>query len=121
MDNVGGTQKVSHGEARSTDVCFVFAGSIPATPISITQRRRMAKSAENRAEAGRILANWILDTKLHRDTFKLPSLSVGRVFKQDPWDCGVPRCGYCSPRYGKRDRQSLRKEERAALDLQEES
>lgn len=55
----------------------------------------MAKSFERREQARRILKSYTQRAKLHGDTHVLGNLSFGKVFKQDPWDCGDPGCQYC--------------------------
>lgn len=78
----------------------------------------VAKSAINRHHAKRIYSNWVRNVKLSQSQYKLESLSFGKVFKQDPWDCGVPQCTMCTgwrvEDKAKR-RASLRKAERQAL------
>jgi hypothetical protein len=78
----------------------------------------MAKSAANRHEAKRIYKNWVYKCKEGNTHYKLESLSFGKVFKQDPWDCGRPQCGVCNgwkiKEFSKR-REALRKDERKAL------
>lgn len=62
--------------------------------------------------------NWVRDCKANQCDYKLDSLSFGKVFKQDPWDCGVPQCPKCGlwkiEDKAKR-RQSLRNDERKGL------
>jgi len=55
----------------------------------------MAKSARRRKHAARIYKNWVRKCKTAQCTYKLNSLSFGKVYKQDPWDCGNPQCGMC--------------------------
>ena len=54
----------------------------------------MAKSSKRRHHAQRILNRWY---NLHRALDYVPetSLSFGKVFKQDPLDCGNPQCQLC--------------------------
>lgn len=55
----------------------------------------MAKTAYQRHEAERLLNKW---KKLHKHLGFIPeqSLSFGKIFKQDPLDCGNPKCMICS-------------------------
>jgi hypothetical protein len=55
----------------------------------------MAKTAYQRHQAEKIQNKWI---KLHKHLDFIPekSLSFGKNFKQDPLDCGNPRCMICS-------------------------
>lgn len=76
----------------------------------------MAKSAKRRAEAQRILNNWIRTCKESNHKVQLKRLSMGRVFKQDPYDCGNTKCEMCNPKYSKSDRQSMRREEAEELE-----
>lgn len=78
----------------------------------------MAKSAVRRKQAARIYMNWVYQCKKDGCRYKLESLSFGRVFKQDPWDCGYPQCNVCTSwkvEDNTKRRQSLRKDERDAL------
>jgi hypothetical protein len=55
----------------------------------------MAKSSYSRHQAQKIKDRW---EKLHKHLEFIPenSLSFGKIFKQDPLDCGNPKCNICS-------------------------
>lgn len=77
----------------------------------------MTKSAQRRHDATRILKNWERNIKLSQCDEMLKGLSWGKVFNQDPWDCGNPRCYLCSGKYlPNKERLKARLEERQALD-----
>jgi hypothetical protein len=72
----------------------------------------MAKTAKRRAEAMRLLSKW-------RKQYSHPiPLSLGRVYKQDPFDCGIASCEVCK-RYSNKvkGRQVFRKHEREAYNI----
>jgi len=75
----------------------------------------MAKSARRRAHGARILNNWARSHKTGQEPWKLLELSFGKVFKQDPWDCGNSR-----KRRNYKERKAARREEREAYALLEE-
>lgn len=56
----------------------------------------MAKSSTRRHHAKRIQDKWIRLSK-HFDYIPDKSLSFGKVFHQDPLDCGNPQCNLCHP------------------------
>lgn len=75
----------------------------------------MAKNAKRRREGARLLAKWERTFKICGDRDRLAKLSYGKVFKQDPFDCGNPQCGICTGWKVKEKwatRTSLRKSER---------
>jgi hypothetical protein len=55
----------------------------------------MAKTSYSRHQALKLKAKW---EKLHKHLEYIPenSLSFGKIFKQDPLDCGNPKCVICS-------------------------
>jgi len=55
----------------------------------------MAKTSYRRHQAQKIKDKW---ERLHKHLEFIPknSLSFGKIFKQDPLDCGTPECGICS-------------------------
>lgn len=57
----------------------------------------MAKSPKNRHHAKRILSKWNRLSKALSHIGVIPegSLSLGKTFKQDPFDCGNPDCTVC--------------------------
>lgn len=65
----------------------------------------MAKTSYQRHQAKRLQNKW---KKLHKHFEFIPdnSLSFGRIFKQDPLDCGNPKCKICSysKLYSKREK-----------------
>lgn len=80
----------------------------------------MAKSAYSRAKTVSILNNWRTICKQYGEEHKANKLSFGMVFKQDPYDCGRPKCCLCSHKNiidHKKPRVQLRKEEREAKEL----
>ena len=54
----------------------------------------MAKSARRRHDTERLLAKW---KRLHEHLGFVPesSLGFGKIYKQDPLDCGNPECKLC--------------------------
>lgn len=65
----------------------------------------MAKTAYQRHHTKRLQNKW---KKLHKHIEFIPesSLSFGKIFKQDPLDCGNPKCSICSysKLYSKREK-----------------
>lgn len=56
----------------------------------------MAKSPKNRHHAERILSKWQrLGKLLGHPGISEESLSFGKTYKQDPFDCGNPNCQVC--------------------------
>ena len=55
----------------------------------------MAKTAYSRHQAERLQNKWKRMHK-HFDFIPEQSLSFGKIFKQDPLDCGNPKCKICS-------------------------
>ena len=55
----------------------------------------MVKTAESRLLAESILNKWV-KVKDRNDT---RPISIGRVFKQDPYDCGNTKCVLCHNKY----------------------
>lgn len=65
----------------------------------------------------RLRRKWLNLLQKMSPTRDLECLTFGRVFSQDPIDCGSPRCPICSFEkilHSKRDRILRRKEERKA-------
>ena len=53
----------------------------------------MVKNSNQRHHNARLLNKW---TKLSKHYEFIEShLALGKVFKQDPFDCGNPQCGVC--------------------------
>lgn len=78
----------------------------------------MAKSAINRHHAVRLVQKWTRAHKVGQCEFKLDSLSLSKVFKQDPWDNGYSDKNTVRAlvKEGGKTRASLRRDEREALD-----
>jgi hypothetical protein len=72
----------------------------------------MAKTSTRRHHAKRIQDKWIRLSK-HLGHIPQSSLSFGKIFHQDPLDCGNPNCQICSAsKINDRTRQESRKIER---------
>jgi hypothetical protein len=67
----------------------------------------MAKNSTRRHHAKRIQDKWIRLSK-HFDFIPENSLSFGKIFHQDPLDCGVPNCSVCSGHKQNKTRQKTR-------------
>jgi len=67
----------------------------------------MAKTSARRHHAKRIQDRWIRLSK-HLGHIPQSSLSFGRIFHQDPLDCGVPNCPVCSGHKQNKTRQKTR-------------
>lgn len=78
----------------------------------------MSKSLKRRQQTKRLRERWFrLLSRLDPDR-NLECISFGRVFSQDPFDCGRPDCLLCSREkvlHRKAKRVRLRVEERIAL------
>ncbi|QGT54583.1 hypothetical protein b3_0344 [Synechococcus phage B3] len=63
----------------------------------------MAKTSYSRHQAQKLKNKWERLSK-HLEYIPESSLSFGKLFKQDPCDCGNPKCAICS--YPKRFRKN---------------
>lgn len=83
--------------------------------VGLNLLTNMAKSRSSRHHTERLRNKWLkllkgMDIGIHED-----ALTFGKIFSQDPLDCGNPRCGICSMEkvhQRKLDRVARRKEER---------
>lgn len=78
----------------------------------------MAKTALRRHSTEKLRKKWSDYLKHNSMGCSPKSLSFGRIYSQDPLDCGNPRCLVCSLDkllFSKKERVLKRKEEREAL------
>lgn len=79
------------------------------------RRMKMAKSSIRRHHTKRLQDKWNRLSK-HFGYIPESSLSFGKIFNQDPLDCGVPNCPICSSHKQNKTRQATRILEKTAID-----
>lgn len=55
----------------------------------------MAKSAQRRHHAKRLLRKWSNELKHYSYMENCKALSFGKIYSKDPFDCGRADCGVC--------------------------